>query len=235
MVAASGGTLVLMDYAAENIATDYLAVDGGRGRGAGEWLVEMETAMRPGFVVMAEVLGEQRLEMSSRHDEEVIEALLADGPHEPLGESVRPRRGDRGSQGLSPDGGEHGVEDRGELGVAVADEEAEVTPGVLEVRRKVAGNLVTQGPLGLEVTPNRCTRRRSISITKSTQKRRSVIVSTVKKSVAKMPLAWACTNSLQVGPERRGAGGRRRRARTAATLVLATATLSFFSSPTMHR
>jgi len=77
-----------VDDAAENTATDYLAVDGGRGRGAGEWLVEMETAMRPGFVVMAEVLGEQRLEMSSRHDEEAIEALLADGPHEPLGESV---------------------------------------------------------------------------------------------------------------------------------------------------
>ena len=147
MVGASGGTLVLMDYAAENIATDYLAVDGGRGRGAGEWLVEMETAMGPGFVVVAEVLGEQRLEMSSRHDEEVIEALLADGPHEPLGKSIRPRRGDRGSQGLNPDGGENGVEARGELGVAI--EEAEVTPGVLEVRRKVAGHLGHPGTVGV--------------------------------------------------------------------------------------
>ena len=61
------------------------------------------------------------------------------------------------------------------------------------------------------------------------------MVSTVKKSVAKMPLAWARRNSLQVGPERRGAGGRRWRRRTVATLVLETVTPSFFSSPTMRR
>jgi len=105
--------------------------------------------MGPGFVVVAEVLDEQRLEMSSRDDEEVIEALLADGPHEPLGESVRPRRGDRGSKGLNPDGGKHRVESCGELGVAIADEEAEVTPGVLEVGRKVAGHLGHPGTVGV--------------------------------------------------------------------------------------
>jgi hypothetical protein len=34
----------------------------------------------------------------------------------------------------------------------------------------------------------------------------SRIVSTVKKSVARMPQAWALRNSDQVGPSRRGAG-----------------------------
>ena len=34
-------------------------------------------------------------------------------------------------------------------------------------------------------------------------------MSTVKKSVATMPLAWARRNSVQVGPARRGAGGSR--------------------------
>jgi hypothetical protein len=55
-----------------------------------------------------------------------------------------------------------------------------------------------------------------------------VIVSTVKKSVARIPLAWARRNWLQVGPERRGAGGSRWRRRTVATLVLETMTPSFF-------
>ncbi len=99
-----------MHDAAEDIATDDLAVVGGRGRRAGEWLVELEASVGPGFVVMADVLGEYRLEMALRDHEEVVEAVLADGSHKPLGESVRPRRGDRGSYGLDADGGEHGVE-----------------------------------------------------------------------------------------------------------------------------
>ena len=62
------------------------------------------------------------------------------------------------------------------------------------------------------------------------------MVSTVKKSVATMPLAWARRNSLQVGPERLGAraGGDGGEGHSA-TLVLETATPSFFSSPTMRR
>ena len=37
---------------------------GHRARRAGERLVEIETAVGPGFVVVADVLGEQDLEMS---------------------------------------------------------------------------------------------------------------------------------------------------------------------------
>jgi hypothetical protein len=62
-----------------------------------------------------------------------------------------------------------------------------------------------------------------------------VAVSTVKKSVARMPLAWAFRNWLHVGPERRGAGESRWRRRMVATLALDTVTPSFFSSPTMRR
>ncbi len=78
-----------MNDAAQNIATGDRVADGrGRGRraGAGEWLVELEAAMGPGIVVVADVLGEHNLKMSSRDDEEVVQAVLADGPHEPLGE-----------------------------------------------------------------------------------------------------------------------------------------------------
>jgi len=60
----SGSALVLVDDAAKDIATDDLAVADGRGRRAGERLVEIETAVGPGFVVMADVLGEQGLQRS---------------------------------------------------------------------------------------------------------------------------------------------------------------------------
>ena len=63
-VGASGSALVFVDDAAEDIATDDLAATGDRGRPSGDRLVEIETAMGPGFVVMADILGEQGLEMS---------------------------------------------------------------------------------------------------------------------------------------------------------------------------
>jgi hypothetical protein len=102
-VRATESALVFVDGCAEDIATDDLAVPGCRGRQTGEWLVKLKSAVRP---------------------------LLADGAHEPIGESVRPRRCDRGSYGLDADGGKHAVGARGELGVAIADEETEVAPDV---------------------------------------------------------------------------------------------------------
>jgi hypothetical protein len=72
----SGGTLVFMDDAAEDVAAhDNTAVRGAR---AGEWRLELETAVGPGFVVMANVLGENDLEMSLRDNQEVIETVLSD-------------------------------------------------------------------------------------------------------------------------------------------------------------
>lgn len=55
----SGGALVLVDDAAEDVVTDD-PMPGGRGprAGAGEWLVELQPAVGSGFVVVAEVLAE---------------------------------------------------------------------------------------------------------------------------------------------------------------------------------
>src|ERR1039458_10067683 len=50
-----------------------------------------------------------------------------------------------------------------------------------------------------------------------------------------MPFAWAERNWDQVGPIRRGAGGKPWRRRTEATLVFDTVTAIFLSSPTMRR
>lgn len=69
------------------------------------------------------------------------------------------------------------------------DEESKASPGLFEVGGEFRA---TWDPgtvrIGLEL--NRCPCRRSISITKRTQKRRIVTVSTIEKSVARMPLAW---------------------------------------------
>ena len=59
-------------------------------------------------------------------------------------------------------------------------------------------------------------------------------MSTWKKSVATMPLAWAERNSLQDGPSRRGAGWRPWGRKVAATFVFDTMMSSFLSSPTIR-
>src|SRR5258708_2920957 len=62
-----------------------------------------------------------------------------------------------------------------------------------------------QAPVGLAVTPKMCTRRVSISMTKKTYRRFRKIVSTCRKSHAKIPEAWEIKNCRQVGDDRRGA------------------------------
>src|SRR5450759_5431510 len=71
----------------------------------------------------------------------MVETLLADGADESFGVRVRTRRAHRRADALDTDRGEHLVEAGGELGVAVADEEAEWPSGLLEVGGEVAGHL----------------------------------------------------------------------------------------------
>ena len=56
---------------------------------------EVEAAMRPLLVVVADVLPEDRFEVAPPEHQGPVEALGADGPHEPFGESVRPGRAHR--------------------------------------------------------------------------------------------------------------------------------------------
>jgi hypothetical protein len=69
----------------------------------------------------------------------------------------------------------------------------------------------------------------------STYRVRSQVVSTVKKSTAKIPWAWVRRNSLHDGPLRRGAGPRPCRRRTVRIAVADTRTPSFSSSPRILR
>jgi hypothetical protein len=66
-----------------------------------------------------------------------------------VGESVCPRRCDRSSYALDANGGERGVEACDELGVAIADEESEASPGVFEIGSEVTGHLGDPGTVGV--------------------------------------------------------------------------------------
>jgi hypothetical protein len=157
-----------VDGAAENVATDdRVTRRRGHRAGSGDWLVELETAVGFGFVVVAEVLGEYGHEMSPRDDEEVVQAVLADGPNESLGERVGSRRGDRGSYGLDTDGASTESKAAVNLVSRSRTRNRKPYPPSSRSETKLRATWVTQGPLGWAVTPSRCTLRRSISMTKA--------------------------------------------------------------------
>jgi len=136
----SGRPVVLVDDAAEDVATsDGLAAD--RCHRTRDRLGELKAAVWSRLVVVADVLGEHLVEVSSGDDEEMVEALLADGADEALGVRVRTRRTHRRADALDADRGEDFVEAPRELGVAVADEEPEAPAGIVHVRGEVPGYL----------------------------------------------------------------------------------------------
>jgi hypothetical protein len=89
---------------------------------------------------------------------------------------------------------------------------------------------VTQAESGCEVTPPRWTVLVPSSIHTSTYRVFNRIVSTVRKSHARIPAACCRRNALHVGP-RLGAGPRPARRSTVATVVAETFTPSLNSSP----
>jgi len=82
-------------------------------------------------------------------DQEAVEEFAADCPDEALGDRICPWCPHRRLDDADVDGGEHGVERGGELGVAIADEEPETTPGVVEIHGEVAGLLGQPGTGGM--------------------------------------------------------------------------------------
>ena len=121
---------MLVDDAAEYIVADDPSAR-FRGHRSGDRWGELEAAMGPRLVVMAEVLVEHRFEMSTRDDEEVVEAVLSDGPHEPFGEGVRIRGPIGGLEDLSTLGFEHFIEARHVPGVSGINRRARIgmSPG----------------------------------------------------------------------------------------------------------
>jgi hypothetical protein len=63
-------------------------------------------------------------------DQKPVQQLAADTADEPLRDRVRPRGPHRDLDHVRADRGEHGVERRGEPGVAVPDQEPGTAPGI---------------------------------------------------------------------------------------------------------
>jgi len=77
---------VFVDEPADDIAS----ADGAGQVGGGGWprWGDLEAARRSGRVVAVEVLGQDSLQLAARENEQVVEAVLADGADPALGERV---------------------------------------------------------------------------------------------------------------------------------------------------
>jgi hypothetical protein len=189
------------------------SVDSGRPTHPGErqsdgwiWRLQPERPVRTVGVVVLDIDVEDLLEVAAPDDQQPVQAL---GPHRSdpaLRVGVGVRRLHRRDQHLGALGAEHVVEAAGELRVAVAQHEAQLSSSFAEHSSKLRACWVTQPLLGLAVTPARWTRRVSSSMKNKTYSRRSQIVSTVKKSHATIPAACWRRNACQVVVVGRGAG-----------------------------
>src|SRR6266699_3469830 len=117
--------LVFVDQPAEPVpATDALSCRRRwRTHSARAWRSKVAAAMRPGVVVVLDVLGDNADEVPFAADQEPVQALGAGAGHPSLGVRVRVRRCDRGPDDVGAIAGEHVVEAGDELGVPVTDEE----------------------------------------------------------------------------------------------------------------
>ena len=107
--------------------------------------------------VVSDVSLEHSLEVPTTVDEDVVQALRANGPHEPLGECVRPRCADRRSDDVDALRAEHLVERSLELGVPVAKEEPNTRKPLVD--GKVPGLLSDPRRVGVGRAPATYTRR----------------------------------------------------------------------------
>ena len=113
--------------------------------------------MRPFAVVVRDVETKDALEVAAVEDQQPVEALRADGAHEPLGDRVRLRRPYRRPHDPDPFAAKEFIEGPAVLGVAIADQEADALVG--QVEAEIARLLRDPGAGGLVVQPASQTRR----------------------------------------------------------------------------
>ena len=129
---------------------------------------EVDAAMRPLLVVVAEVLPEDRSEVAPPEHQGPVEALGADGPHEPFGQRVRPRRADGSLDDFGTFRPEDLVETGGELRVPVPDEELDLMTGLGQVADQVTGDLGDKAVVRVVGTPRRWARLLACSMANKT-------------------------------------------------------------------
>src|SRR4051812_24410207 len=135
--------LVLVDEAAEELAPvqvrqRYGRVASSRNGGRRIWGLEVECAMRPPPVVVAHIGAEHVLKLAATEDQEPVEALAANSADPALDVRVRVRGANRRTDDPDTCALEQPIEGRGELAIAVMDEEAHLAAAIVEVDQQVA-------------------------------------------------------------------------------------------------
>jgi hypothetical protein len=128
-----------VEEAAETIATLHqtsIGEDDGIRRQTGRPL--SKTLMWPGVVVVLDELAEDMFEVSAAEDQQVVEALAANGANPALGEGVRARAPVGSPEYPDTFGAEDLVKRGGELGVAIPEQELEREAAVLDFPGEVA-------------------------------------------------------------------------------------------------
>jgi hypothetical protein len=136
-----GGSPVLVDHSTEDAMTPDRGVEQGHRGGVVQWWALVEVLVR---TVVVEVLGElveDGAGVSLVVDQQSVGAFVADAANEPFGVAVRSGCPGRDLDHIDAFGGEDGIEGGGELGVPVADQEAEGGDPLAEVHQEVAGGL----------------------------------------------------------------------------------------------
>jgi hypothetical protein len=199
--------LILVEQSAESVAAPDV-VDLGWCV-VGEWSQGSglaESAVRPVTVVVELVLAKYGRGMGLVDDQDVVEEFAADGADEAFGDGVGPRCLHGRPDDLDAARGEDGVEGRGELGVAIADEEPQSPASVVEVHGQVAGQLSQPRAGRVRGHPEDVDAALGMFDDEERVQPLQCDGVDMNKSQARTPVAWARRNSVQVGPARRGEG-----------------------------
>ena len=175
------------------------------------------------------------LEVAGSGDQEVIEAFAAQGADEAFGDRVGAGCPDGAAEDADVGAVEHGGEGRGELAVAVADQEPELLGAVAEVHEQVAGLLGDPGPGGVSGDPGEVYAAAAVldhDEHVQAAEQDGVDVGEVDR---KDRVACAARNCRQVGLDRRGAGSMPAVVRIFQTVEAATRWPSPTSSPWLRR
>ena len=211
---------ILMDQPTESISPgDGPSRQDDSGFDRPEWWHLSQGTMWTVNVVVIGVLSQHGLQLSASEDEHPVQHLTPNGADPSLRVGIRPWRPHRRAQHLDPFSGKDRIERRGEPRIPIADQKPEPADAIASSMSRFRACWVTHAPAACGVTPSTWTRRVAISITNSTYSRFRNTVSTVKKSTASTPLAWARRNCRHETIDRLGAGSTPTRCRMHHTVL----------------
>jgi hypothetical protein len=120
------------------VASEAKAGLGRRRRQWPEWCCVLQGAVGAVLVEMRCVSGQYVFEVAPVEDQYSVEQLAADGADPSFGDRVSSRGPHRCAQDADAFTGEHGIEDVGELGIPVADQELESCHALAEVHQQIS-------------------------------------------------------------------------------------------------